>query len=253
MGQEGSVNHKTRSRLLPPRVIILRLELRRERAQIGKQLRVGDDPRHLVLGAEPAAPPHPFGEAARWQARTPAARACRIRRRGAPRNRGCAGSGPGRSPRRNRRSRLRRRPGARIRRHTDARPSRPAFAGKTAPTAKSRSSAPIAAAASVTASLDFLAGQMLAERRQRVGQPPGYQETRRVAADKANRVAKDKAPQPGAGAQHRGVFDPGLDFADRMPRRRRRIDLADRHELIENAVIENDAHAPRRVRDRRRR
>ena len=101
--------------------------------------------------------------------------------------------------------------------------------------------------------LDFLAGQMLAEGRQRIGQPPRYQQTRRIAADKANRVAKDKTPQPGAGAEHRGVFDPGLDLADRMPRRRRRIDLADRHELIKNAVIENDAHAPRRVRDRRRR
>ena len=67
--------------------------------------------------------------------------------------------------------------------------------------------------------LDFLAGQMLAKRRERVGQPARYQQTRRITADKADRVAEDKSPQSGAGADHQGVFDPGFDRVDRMPRR----------------------------------
>src|SRR5205085_9540823 len=45
------------------------------------------------------------------------------------------------------------------------------------------------------------------------------------------------------GRQHRLVIDPGLDIADPMARRLRGIHLTDRHEFIEDAVVEIDAHA----------
>src|SRR5206468_3775906 len=91
--------------------------------------------------------------------------------------------------------------------------------------------------------LDLLAGQMLAECRQRVGEPAGHEETRRVALDEAYDVAGDKGPQPGATRQRRRIIDTGFDVAYPMPCRVCGADLLGRHELIEDAVVKIDPHA----------
>src|SRR5207248_2036508 len=89
--------------------------------------------------------------------------------------------------------------------------------------------------------LDLLADQMLAECRERVGEPAGDEQARRVAADEADSVADDVGPKPGAGGQCRGVVDVELDIANPMSRGLVGVDLGDRYEFVKDAVIEVEA------------